>query len=209
MLPDIHIEVSEKPEFFLQRILEIAAGGNICSAQWCNEPYIETGARSLHLRLLSPSQHAEAQAKLLIRPSAVTQIQVELYAEEWAPDPPTRQTYCELAVLMLKPLVDADNHSTGFSYKLKIQPKPRSRPPFSSSVAERFERFATLANKASLHPLDWERFYDFVRLSRKEVPEGTVQRMLINNGFSADRADRIANIYHHLMVFKSKRRPLG
>jgi len=68
-----------------------------------------------------------------------------------------------------------------------------------------FERFSVLANTRSLHPLDWERFYLFVRNSRREAPEGIIRLLLIKGGFSLEKAQMLSELYHHLWSFKKLR----
>ena len=66
------------------------------------------------------------------------------------------------------------------------------------------KRFAHLANKSALHPLDWRRFYEFVRDCRSRAPysEEEMARLLIKEGFSETYATYIGEIYVHLRNFK-------
>ncbi len=203
MLPDIHIDISDPPERYLARIQNLANDMGNYKTRWCHELYLGKGVRSLHLCLLSQSEHECPEAKLLIWPLEPQRIQVEMNAVRWKPDPPTRRIYCDLAATMIGTLIKADNATTGLRHRLHVQPIPRRRPPLPPKAAERFDRFVTLANRASLHPLDWGRFYDFVRISRREISEGTLTGLLVENGFNPARAEKIANIYHHLMAFRA------
>ncbi len=68
-----------------------------------------------------------------------------------------------------------------------------------------FDAFALLANTASLHKLDWDRFYRFVRESRQQVPAPTLRQLLIDAGFSPDKAAMLAEVHDHLWTFKRLR----
>jgi hypothetical protein len=63
-----------------------------------------------------------------------------------------------------------------------------------------FIRFMRLANKVFLHPLDWDRFYEFVRVCHDhhvQFFEDDVTRLLLATGFSTVQARRIAQVYQH------------
>jgi hypothetical protein len=60
--------------------------------------------------------------------------------------------------------------------------------------------FAVQANKSSLHPLDWERFYRFVVSAhqfRKGWNHSDVKRLLVEYGFTESRARDLSEAYWH------------
>ena len=71
-------------------------------------------------------------------------------------------------------------------------------PTFSPRVREFFDHFVGLANKTDLHPLDWERFYDFMRAShtlRSRVNDRQLYDTLIREGFDETTARYTAEFY--------------
>jgi hypothetical protein len=74
-------------------------------------------------------------------------------------------------------------------------------PPKPKRLAEiALWRFAALANRSSLHPLDWERFYGFVSLAAKYQvgwDHHDLARRLAEFGFSEERARELGEIYWH------------
>jgi len=62
------------------------------------------------------------------------------------------------------------------------------------------------AERVFLHPLDWRRFYEFVRdcRSRARYSEEEIARLLIKEGFSEKYANYIGDIYGHLYDFKRR-----
>lgn len=70
-------------------------------------------------------------------------------------------------------------------------------PPVATEV---FQRFAVCANTRVLHPLDWERFYDFVRhcaAYNVGVSVAGVRRLLVCVGFEGRYADSMAEVFEH------------
>lgn len=68
----------------------------------------------------------------------------------------------------------------------------------SPTVRESFIRFVNSASKRSFHPLDWRRFYEFVRVCHSRRARQTasdIQVMLIRGHFSRERADHLAELY--------------
>ncbi len=75
-----------------------------------------------------------------------------------------------------------------------------------------FKQFAVIANKSSLHPLDWGRFYRFVATAhafRVGWSDGDVQRRLVDSGFSLEKAKRLAEAYWHARCALYVRRHMG
>lgn len=63
-----------------------------------------------------------------------------------------------------------------------------------------FVRFLNLANRSSLHPLDWRRFYGFVRYAhahRARMNSTNLSLLLQQHGFSAAKAESLAFVYGH------------
>ena len=75
-----------------------------------------------------------------------------------------------------------------------IPPKPK-RP---ADIA--LWRFAALANRSSLSPRDWERFYGFISVAARHHvgwDHHEVARRLTKSGFSEELARELGEIYWH------------
>ncbi len=61
-------------------------------------------------------------------------------------------------------------------------------------------RFINCANRASLHPRDWRRYYGFVRYAHAHRARSTVSDIyvaLLTSGFTEQKAQQLANVYGH------------
>ena len=60
--------------------------------------------------------------------------------------------------------------------------------------------FLNRANRAGLHPLDWRRFYEFVRYAharRAKLGTGWLYSTLVREGFNCAQAERLCDAYEH------------
>jgi hypothetical protein len=78
----------------------------------------------------------------------------------------------------------------------------RRRPPKPKRPSDiALWRFATLANRSSLSPRDWERFYGFISVAaRYQVRwdhHEVARRLTAGFGFSEDLARELGEIYWH------------
>lgn len=106
-------------------------------------------------------EHHKPGFQLILLPDRLQRILVEGRAERWPLDPPTRATYCQAVTAMVGPLLSTFNRSHGQRYRLRILNSAEFK--FSDRTTVLLDRFTVLANKASQHPLDWQRFYRLVR----------------------------------------------
>lgn len=163
----------------------------------------ESGSDIINLRYLKHSSHVEG-GQLISRANS-KRISVEMRASRWTPDPPTRETYCAAAKGLIGPLLGAYNRANQTRYRLRIEKADHAEPKLPRQAAKLFDTFATLANTSSLHPLDWQRFYEFVRYSRTEISEEDMAALFVKSGFDAPYAEHISRIYRHLWTFKRAR----
>jgi hypothetical protein len=104
--------------------------------------------------------------------------------------------------MLIGPLLKLYNQQKRSRLRLRVEKANRREPRLPPQTSKLFKRFAVLANHSSLHPLDWQRFYEFVRLSRGEASEPTLAALLVKEGFSRSKAEYVADIYGHLWAFK-------
>ena len=121
---------------------------------------------------------------------------------------PSFETYASEAKALIGPLLSAFNREAGTRYRMVITSKESLEPKLPTQSERLFKRFATLANRSSLHPSDWGRFYQFVSNIRMRKPpsDDDISRLLINEGFAERHAQRIAEVYGHLLAFKNRSR---
>jgi hypothetical protein len=82
-----------------------------------------------------------------------------------------------------------------------VKEKSRGLPP---KATETLKNFIFSANKTSLHPLDWQRLYRFVRIchtTRAKPEKGLIWGMLSKEGFDDKKAEYIADVVSHLLDF--------
>ena len=62
------------------------------------------------------------------------------------------------------------------------------------------DQFMNAANKQNLHPLDWERYYMFIKAAHAghaNIMGGDLIKTLVLNGFLEDDAEYLTSIYSH------------
>lgn len=73
-------------------------------------------------------------------------------------------------------------------------------PELPPVARKHFAQFINCANRSSMHPLDWKRFYRFVRFchaKRVRLESGSLRILLVRGHFSETKAAHLANIYEH------------
>jgi hypothetical protein len=153
---------------------------------------------SLHPNFSTP--HEDLLASLIFTPGSITRLDVEISAKNLSPDPPTYDSYVEAASQLLKPLLSLYNKKYGRHIRLTIQSKESLQPRLPPRALNAFNLFTLAANKHSLHPLDWERFYTFIYFCSPRninVNRDDVKRLLLSSGFDSEYSDRLAEIYDH------------
>jgi hypothetical protein len=200
-LPDIDIAIREHTRQFLEGMALIAEESGQFVVERHFDPFQNGKLDVVNLRCLAETGHADGGGQLIAREERPNRVLVEMRARQWRPDPPTREAYGAFAKALIVPLLEVYNRAHKVRYRLRIQ---REGPvfPITDRTMTLFEQFAALANTASLHALDWERFYRFIRDSRQELPEHRLRSMLIAEGFSAEKASHLVELYEHLWAYK-------
>jgi hypothetical protein len=127
-------------------------------------------------------------------------VKVDITASRWNPDPPTYETYVQAARGLFDPLLRQYNRHHKASVRVRVQTRTQLEPKLPPQAQKLFTRFVKLSNKSALHPLDWRKFYDFVRHCHArniKIGEEEVQRLLAAAGFSERYARYIATIFQH------------
>ena len=204
-LPAIDIAIAGEPADFLQEMADIGAESGRFDVERHFDSPSRAGLDVVNFRCREDAPQSDIGFQLISRPDIPGRVLIEVRASRWNPDPPTRSVYCEAAKSLVGPLLTLYNRAHSRRYRLRIEKTDRNRFRLSPRSAALLERFALLANKTSLHPLDWRRFYGLVSEGRQEIPEEELRSLLIAKGFSRDSADRLAELYTHLWAFKRRR----
>jgi len=204
-LPPIHINVTGSPRRFAINMAQIAESSGNFSTERNLDVLDEKGFDVINLRFTKQSPHEGLGAQLIVRPDIKGTVAVEIRAQRWSPnDHPSYETYVAAAQTLINPLLLIYNHNTHKRHRMTVTLKEKLEPKLPSQSARLFKRFTGLANKSRLHPLDWRRFYEFVRDSRMRtrVPDEDMTQLLIKDGFTDVYAEHITEVYGHLWDFK-------
>jgi hypothetical protein len=162
----------------------------------------KTGSGQRYLLSIKPkasSVHEGLAGQLIAAPDQAL-VQVEIRALRWTPDPPTYNTYTQSAQMLLSPILAAYNEHYKAKCRLIIQSQAETLPKLSPKAQQLFSTFVLLANIDSLHPLDWERFYQFIHFAHAyhlRLSQDDLFRLLVMAGFREEYARHIADIYDH------------
>jgi hypothetical protein len=113
--------------------------------------------------------------------------------------------YCAAARELTGPVLSEYNRANASRYRLRIGKAPRNQPKLTPKTEALLQRFALSANKVSLHPLDWKRFYALVRDGRQQLTEERMRQLLIDSGFAPAKAEHLADVHDHLWALKRVR----
>lgn len=205
LLPSIDIAVSIEPREFLERMAVIGEQIGQFSVERHYDATKNGKLDIINFRFLGSSLHTEVGGQLIGREDIPRRVLVEMRAYRWNPDPPTRASYYTAASELMLPLLKVYNRTYDTRYRFRIQNTVLKAAKLSTRTKMLFERFVILANAASLHPLDWDRFYALVREGRQEIPGYELRAMLIARGFSKEKAEHLSEVYAHLWNFKRRK----
>lgn len=199
LLPAIAINIDIPPKEFQEKMSELAReSGNFeldsCSDGMCMDIVNFIPKENLgHDGLIGLLIHEYKKEK---------QVRVEIQARVWNPEDATRKIYLEAAHHIFDDLIKAYNSTYKKRHRMSvIKEKSQGLPP---KATEALKKFAFLANKTSLHTLDWKRLYMFVRVchaTRANPSEGLIRGLLSKEGFDDENAGYIADISSHLLDF--------
>jgi hypothetical protein len=222
-LPPIHIVIAESPLTVLNALAAAARGIESFNVELIERPPIAPELSVVNIRYEGATRHEGRGLHFSAFDDELTheglglqfiafddepsRISVEIRAARWDPaDPPSYATYVRAAKLLTSPVLKNYQAVTGKALRIRIptlQDISLKLPPVAKKL---FNRFAGAANTSSLHPNDWKRLYDFIRMSRfRPLSESEMTQLLVEHKFQTKQARRIAEIYVHLCEFKCAR----
>lgn len=200
LLPNILIRTDCEARTFLSRLKILAKN----SPKHCNYNYEKNSflPDSDYLEIIPIEQngHTEIFAQLFNKSEKNNIIQIEIRATWWKIEPVTYDIYSDEAKRIILPLILDYNKKYNSKRRLNIQTREAQKIKLPPKANEIFHTFVCAANKNILHPLDWKRFYIFIRHSysnKVKINSGELKRLLIENGFDTEDADYLSNIYYH------------
>lgn len=200
LLPDIIIKTKTDSKSFLKCLYKIAkVKASVYKSKYEND-YIITDSDYLEVKPSKQNGHKNIIAQIFTVPEKENIVQVEIRAMHWKVEPVTYENYVTEARRILIPLLADYNKKYNLRKRLSIQSKEsllKNLPPLAN---KKFMTFVHHANKNILHPLDWNRFYVFIRhcyAKKVSLYPGELMRMLINNGFDEKKAEYLSDIFSH------------
>ncbi|MCF6269190.1 MAG: hypothetical protein L3J41_05750 [Melioribacteraceae bacterium] len=144
--------------------------------------------------------HIGLFGQLISRSKEKNKIIVEIRANKWNSEPTNYNEYVAAAKSIFNDLLKNYNKTNQKRYRLNIQKRKDTEPKLPPGAKIIFDVFINSANKQILHPLDWRRFYFFVKYchSKKvKIYQEDIMRLLIAENFSEEKAEYLADIFHH------------
>lgn len=199
LVPSVKLKADVDPREFLARIEAIAGEQGRYEIYRDNAPEVEGGWELLGLRVKGKATHKGLSGQLVATPIGNPTLLVKVLAAQWSPDL-SYQTYVAAVHEVFDPLVQEYNRRFRARRRLSIPTRESLEPTLPPKAGEAFHTFVALANKSALHPLDWRRFYQFVRVchnGRARATASDIKRLLVKAGFDESYAEEIANVYEH------------
>ena len=201
-LPNITVKPDCDPKLFLDR-LEDLAKNSASIKEVCRDKDVKLSRSGMDILAFMPTDqngHEEIIGQFIFQYDNPSTVYVEVRAGLWNPDPPNYEIYVKEAKRIAGSLIKEYNHSFPSRRRLTIQKKSQTEPSLSPVANKVFRKFVILANKRSLHPLDWKRFYEFVRFCHAhhvKLYEDEIEWLLNKEGFGEGKSRYMADIYGH------------
>ncbi len=180
-LPNITLKPDCEPKLFLNRMEGLANKSNLIQ-EVRRDTHLGVSAMDiLAFMPLDQNGHVEIIGQFIHFFDKPLPLSVEVRARTWNPDQPNYEAYVKEAKRIAGCLIKAYNKNFNSRRRLTIQKKKQTEPTLPPGANGVFNKFVVLANKSSLHPLDWKRFYEFVRFChahRVKLYEDEIERLL-------------------------------
>lgn len=150
------------------------------------------------------SEHEGLFATITYWKSTGCDLQLQVAACRWKPEPPTYETYVTAAKRLLGPIIRAYNRQFKTRHRMRIETCDNLRPKLKPTAKQAFDRFVTKANKKALHPLDWKSFYRFIKVCHRTgnyLNEDDIRWLCRRTGFAPDEVEMLQGAYFHCYHF--------
>lgn len=201
LLPPITIKPDTAPRDFIGRLHGLLQGSGKFDRDLHEDFLGEKGHLILEIIPLWESEHEDLYGQVICDPEySGESVSIEIRARRWNPDPPNYDAYAHAAKQIFIPILKEYNKAYSTRLRMNIKSKESLEPKLSPKLKAAFHSFVVAANKSSLHPLDWRRFYSFVHVAhayRSKLDDIQLSRILVKSGFTDDCAREIASVYQH------------
>jgi hypothetical protein len=203
-LPGIRMRLNVEAMEGLRRIEEIARENKELEVRSNYE-----GDGELHCNVVSLADRNEPEHKGLFAmfvhwKKDGRDLQLQVAASWWNPDPPKYSTYVSAAKRLFLPVIREYNNRYKTRHRMRIETPEQLEPKMTPAVEKAFKHFVHTANKEALHPLDWEAFYHFVHTchrSRKYFYEDDIRWFCRRAGFNEHKAKSLQLAFSHCYDF--------
>ena len=200
LLPDINIKTDCDSKIFIKRMHNIVRRKTLLYKSVYEKDSIIPDTDYLEIMPVEQNGNQDIISQIFSIPEKKNIVQVEIKAPTWKEEPVTYDLYVDEAQRILNPLINDYNKKYKVRRKLSIQSKNSLEKKLPRLANELFMTFVRAANKNMLHPLDWKRFYIFIRhcYSKKvSLYPDELLRLLITNGFEKRKAEYLSDIFSH------------
>jgi len=213
LLPGIRMRINVDVIEGLRQLEEIAKADNNLEVRsdyegdgdnHCNVVSFADRNESKHKGLFAMFVHWKRQGR---------DLQLQVAASRWNPDPPTCDAYVAAAKRLFLPVISAYNRRYKTKHRIRIETREDLQPKMTPKAKEAFDHFVHTANKESLHPLDWEAFYRFVNVCHRTGNfffEDQMRWFCCRAGFTPAKAEMLQlaffHCYHFMEWFRKGRR---
>jgi len=199
-LPDIFVKTECESKSFIKNLLTIAkSNSNSFEVKVVKDCFIDD-SEWLGIKPIDQNGHQNITSTIFSIPGKDKIVQVEVNALKWKAEPVTYEMYVSEARRILTPLLSDYNKINSVRRRLSIQPKVSLKVTLPPKANKIFKTFVSSANRNILHPLDWRRFYIFIRHCRSRkvnIYPDDLKRLLIEYGFEETKASYLADIFSH------------
>ncbi|MCL5029219.1 MAG: hypothetical protein M1480_09395 [Bacteroidetes bacterium] len=200
LLPDIIINTDCDSKSFIKRLYNIVRRESHLYKSVYEKDSIIPDTDYLEIMPIEQNGNQDIIAQIFSVSDKENIVQVEIKAPTWKLQPVTYDLYVEEAKRILNPLINDYNKNYCVRRRLSIQSKDSLEKKLPRLANDLFKIFVHATNKNMLHPLDWKRFYIFIRhcYSKKvNLYPDELLRLLIANGFEKRKAEYLSDIFSH------------
>lgn len=204
MFPKVDMKIREPAHDFLKQMKDLIDEAGGFETRITLEPPNDTHSSCLGFSPEKTQVHEGLVGLFVNWSDEYPLIRLQAIASRWQPDPPTYPVVCQAAAELYKPFIDAYNRKYKTRYRMRFDTQEETLPQLRPAARKAFDEFAGWAYKRCLHPLDWQRFYRFVRIchaTRNDLYESDLVFFLKAAGFDAAYATEIAHVFLHLREF--------
>jgi len=204
MFPQIKMKIREDAHGFLRNIKSQLDESSSFDTRITLEEPNELHCSSVGFAPKAPQLHEGLVGIFVNWAHEYPVIRLQIIANRWQPEWPTYEVVRDAAEALFLPVVKEYNRRNRTRYRVRIESQEDTLPKLSPAAQKEFNEFVQGANLRCLHPLDWQRFYRFIRVcyaTHNNPYESDVAFFLRKAGFASEYANFISQVYMHCRDF--------